>query len=118
MNGHGSVYPRLLQGLYFGPGQGLDKLTVVYELICRIRILCVLVIECLPGDKDTLTELFNGRRWDHANCLIDNLVRQPVRLVHKRIRWKRTKLSQIHSSALGSVVYEWDNHECDVRISL
>jgi len=41
MNGHGSVYPRLLQGLYFGPSQGLDKLTVVYELICRIRILCL-----------------------------------------------------------------------------
>ncbi|SRR6266852_1100666 len=78
----------------------------------------VFVIECLPGDKDALTELFNGRWWDHANCLIDNLVRQPVRLVHKRIRLKRTKLSQIHSSALGSVFNKWDNYECDVRINL
>jgi hypothetical protein len=103
MNSYGSMDPRLLQGLYFGPSQGLDKLTVVYEFICRIRILCVRVIEGLPGGKDTLTELFNGRRRDYANCLIDNLVRQPVRLVHKRIRWKRTKLSQIHSSVLGSV---------------
>ena len=80
--------PRLLQGLYLGPSQGLDKLSVVYELICRFRVLCVRVIEGLPEHKDTLTELFNGRRWDHANCLIDNFVRQPVRLVHKRIRWK------------------------------
>lgn len=95
--------PRLLQSLYFDPSQGLDKLTVVYELIRRIRILCVHVIKGLPGDEDTLTELFNGRRRDHANCLIGNLVCQPVRLVHKRIRWKRTKLSQIHSSVLGSV---------------
>jgi hypothetical protein len=86
MNSHGSMDPRLLQGLYFGPSQGLDKLTVVYELICRIRILCVRVIGGLPGDKDTLTELLNGRRRDHANCLIDHLVRQPVRLIHKRIR--------------------------------
>jgi hypothetical protein len=102
MNSHGSMDPRLLQGLYFGPSQGLDKLTVVYELICRIRILCICVIGGLPGDIVTLTELFNGRRRDHADCLIDNLVRQPVRLVHKRIRRKRTKLSQIHSSVLGS----------------
>src|SRR6267154_3180287 len=101
MSSHGSMDPRLLQGLYFGPSQGLDKLSVVYELICRIRILCVRVIEGLHGDKDNLTELFNGRRRDNANCLIDNLVRQPVRLVHKRIRWKNTKLSQIHSSVLG-----------------
>ena len=94
--------PRLLQGLDFDPSQGLDKLTVVYELMCRLRILCVGVIEGLPGNEGTPTELFNGRRWDHANCLIDNLVRQPVRLVHKRIRWKRTKLSQIHSSGFGN----------------
>jgi hypothetical protein len=97
------MHPRLLQGLYFGPSQRLDKLAVVYELICRIRILCVRVIEGLPGDEDTLTELFNGRRRDHANCLIGNLVRQPVRLAHKRIRWKRTKLSQIHCSVLWTV---------------
>lgn len=103
MNSHGSVDPRLLQGLYFGPSQGLDKLAVVYELICRTRILCFHVIEDLPGDKVTLTELFNGRRRDHADCLIDNLVRQPVRLVHKRICWKRTNLSQTHCSVLGSV---------------
>lgn len=103
MNSHRSMDPRLLQGFYFGPSQGLDKLTVVYELICRIRILCVCVIEGLPGNKDSLTELFNSRRRDHANCLIDNLVRQPVRLVHKRIRRKRTKLSQIHSSVLRTV---------------
>jgi hypothetical protein len=118
MNGHGSMDPRLLQGLYFGPSQGLDKLTVVYELIGRIRILCARVIEGLPGDKDTRTEFFNGRWRDHANCLIGNLVRQPVRLVHKRIRWKRTKLSQIHSSVLSSVFNEWDNSGGDVRISL
>lgn len=108
--------PRLLQGLYFGPSQGLDKLTVVYELICRIRILCVRVIEGLPEDKDSLTKLLNGRRRDHANCLIENFVCQPVRLVHKRIRWKRTKLSQIHSSVWRSVFNEWDNSERDVRI--
>lgn len=103
MNSHGSMHPRLLQGLYFDPSQGLDKLAVVYEFICRIRILCVRVIEGLLGDKDTLTELFNGRRGDRINCLIGNLVRQPVRLVHERIRWKRTKLSKIHSSVLRSV---------------
>jgi hypothetical protein len=103
MNSHGSMDPRLLQGLYFGPSQGLDKLTVVYELICRIRILCVRVIDGVPGEKDALTELLNGRRGDHVDCLIDNLVCPPIWLVHKRIRWKRTKLSQIHSSVLGSV---------------
>jgi len=97
------MYPRLLQGLYFGPRQRLDKLAVVYELICRIRILCVRVIESLTRNEDTLTELFNCTRRDHANRLIDNLVRQPVRLVHKRIRWKRTKLSQIHCSVLVTV---------------
>jgi hypothetical protein len=42
--------PRLLQSLYFDPSQGLDKLTVVYELICRIRILCVHVIKGLVGE--------------------------------------------------------------------
>ena len=118
MNRHSSMDARLLQGLYFGPSQGLDKLSVVYELICRICILCVRVIKGLPGDKDPLTELFNGRRRNHANCLIDNLVRQPVWLVHERIRRKRTKLSQIHSSILGIFFNEWDNSECDVRISV
>lgn len=54
MNGHGSMDPRLLQGLYFGRGQGLDKLSVVYQLICRISILYVHVIEGLPGGKNTL----------------------------------------------------------------
>ena len=103
MNSHGSMHTRLLQGLYLGPSQRLDKLAVVYELICRIRILCVRVIKGLPEDEYTLTEFFNGRRRDHANCLIDNLVREPVRLVHKRICWKRTKLSQIHCSILGTV---------------
>jgi len=103
VDNHGGMDSRLLQGLYFGSGQGLDKLSVVYELICRIRILCVCVIEGLSWDKDILTELFNGGRRDHTDCLIDNLVRQPVRLVHKRIRWKRAKLSQIHGSVLETV---------------
>jgi hypothetical protein len=110
--------PRLLQGLYFGPSQGLDKLAVVYELICRIRVRCVRVIEGVLEDEDSHTELLNGRRRDHANCLIENLVCQPVRLIHKRIRWKRTKFSQIHRSVSWSVFNEWDNSERDVRINL
>lgn len=45
MNSHGSMDSRLLQGLYFGCSQGLHKLSVVYELICRIGVLYVHVIE-------------------------------------------------------------------------
>ena len=30
---------RLFQGFYFGSSQGLDELSVIDELICRIRIL-------------------------------------------------------------------------------
>ena len=38
---------RLLQGFYFGSSQGLDKLSVIDELICRIGILCFRVTERL-----------------------------------------------------------------------
>jgi len=42
---------RLLQGFYFGSGQGLDKLSIIDELICRIGIICCRVIEGLLGAK-------------------------------------------------------------------
>lgn len=71
----------------------------------------------LPGNKDTLTKFFNGRRRNHADCLIDNLICQPVWLAYKRLRWKGTKFSQIHQSA-GIKLSGVGNSECDVRISL
>ncbi len=39
MNSYSSMDPRLLPCLYFDRSQGLDKLTVIYELICRVSIL-------------------------------------------------------------------------------
>ena len=51
MNSHGGMDPRLLQGLYFGCSQGLDKLPVIYEFICGIGILCVHDIEGYQGIK-------------------------------------------------------------------
>ena len=45
---------RLLQGFYFGSSQGLDKLSVIDELICGIGIICCHVIERLLGAKTFL----------------------------------------------------------------
>jgi len=42
---------RLFQGFYFGSSQGLDKLSVIDELICRIGVLCFRVNERLLGVK-------------------------------------------------------------------
>ena len=45
---------RLLQGFYFSSSQGLDKLSVIDEFICRIGILCVHIIERLLSKKNIL----------------------------------------------------------------
>lgn len=37
--------PRLLQGFNFDTSQGLDELSIIDELVCRISILCIHIIE-------------------------------------------------------------------------
>lgn len=102
---HGSVYPRLLQSLYFGCSQGLYKLSIVYELICRLGILCDRIIERLLDGKNILfTKFLNGRWRDNGDRLINDFICQTVRLVYKRIRKKRAKFSQIYHPAQGQIM--------------
>jgi hypothetical protein len=118
MSSHCSMDPRLLQGLYFGSSQGLDKLTIVYELICRIRILCVRVIEGLPEDKYSLPSSSTAGGGITLIVLLTTSYVSPYGWFTSASDGKEPNFPRFTVLFCGQSFNEWDNSERDVRISL
>ena len=89
---------RLLESLYLLYCQRLDVLTIVYQLIGGIRILCSFfrVITRSRRQRNVHTYFLHRAGRQHLQLLADNLISQTEWLANKFARGERPELPKVY----------------------